>query len=449
METYRPYNNIIENKLQQLPQADAGNLWNGMHAVLDKTMPQQDRKRRFLGWLFSGKSLLIFSSIVLLSIVVYVSLPGASSKSPLNNHAITYNQNPVTPNQTTKKEIEANRLVLANASAEIPLQTGKSKSNTVINANRNHATKQAGKLPSSITKPNASFIAFLPGPLDDGIENNRKQNLAVSEHNPSFQSRQTRPFYSAVASSETKAQILARQLAQERGSSLNPAIAINGSFLQSLQKNNDSLLRLRQKMIEKLRSRGAYLGVMAGVDFSTVKLNSFSPGSNKGIILGYAFNKSWSIEAGLYRNKKTFSGDSTAFDLGNYTPQPGVKIVSATGNVQLYEIPLSVRYTVLPNHNPLFVTAGISSYYMKWENYKYGYEHNGQSGYSFFSPQNTTKNWWSVANFSLGYNYTIGNTACLRIEPYLKLPIKNIGFSNMPVMSTGVNIGFTKKLSRL
>jgi hypothetical protein len=449
MENYRPYNNIIESKLQQLPQADVGNLWDGMHTMLDKTMPQRDKKRRFLVWLFSGKSLLICSSITMLSIAACIYFSGASSKTSLQPNAPTYNQAAITTKQTTKKETGANTPVLDNTSAQASFQTGKYKSNAAINGHRKLTAMQKEKAPSTLTNANASLIASLLGTLDAGIKNNRKLNLALPHHDPSFQSGQTRLFYSAVVASETKAQILTGQLARERSRSLNQAIAVNMSFLQSLQKDNDSLVLLRQKIIEKLRNRGAFLGIMAGVDFSTVKLNSFSPGSNKGITLGYAFNKKWCIETGVYRNRKTFSGDSTDFDLKNYSPQPGVKIVSAKGEVQLYEIPFSVRYAVLPNRNPIFITAGISSYFMKWENYKYSYEYNGQSGYSFFSPQNTTENWFSVASFSLGYNYTIGNTASLRIEPYLKMPVKNIGFSNMPVVSTGINIGLTKKLSRL
>jgi len=61
---------------------------------------------------------------------------------------------------------------------------------------------------------------------------------------------------------------------------------------------------------------------------------------------------------------------------------------------------------------------------------------------------NETKNWFSVANFNIGYTHKLGDIGSMRVEPYLRLPIKNIGVGNMPITSTGLNIGFTKTLRR-
>jgi len=61
MNKHHPYKNIIERKLEQLPAADADNLWNDMHSILDKEMPQKKERRRFIIWFVSNKGLLLLT----------------------------------------------------------------------------------------------------------------------------------------------------------------------------------------------------------------------------------------------------------------------------------------------------------------------------------------------------------------------------------------------------
>jgi hypothetical protein len=46
----------------------------------------------------------------------------------------------------------------------------------------------------------------------------------------------------------------------------------------------------------------------------------------------------------------------------------------------------------------------------------------------------------------IGYAHKFGNMGSFRVEPYLRVPLKDLGTANMPIMSTGLNIGFTKSL---
>ena len=54
----------------------------------------------------------------------------------------------------------------------------------------------------------------------------------------------------------------------------------------------------------------------------------------------------------------------------------------------------------------------------------------------------------AVVNMSLGYSYKLGSLGTVRMEPYVKIPLKDLGVNNMPVMSTGINIGFTRRISK-
>ena len=61
MNKHHPYKNIIEKKLEQLPAVDADLLWNDMHSILDKKMPQKKERRRFIVWFLSSKGLLLLT----------------------------------------------------------------------------------------------------------------------------------------------------------------------------------------------------------------------------------------------------------------------------------------------------------------------------------------------------------------------------------------------------
>src|SRR5258705_13369072 len=61
MNKHHLYNNIIERKLEQLPVADADLLWNDMHSILDKKMPQKKERRRFIMWVLIRNGLLMLT----------------------------------------------------------------------------------------------------------------------------------------------------------------------------------------------------------------------------------------------------------------------------------------------------------------------------------------------------------------------------------------------------
>jgi len=72
MRKHHPYQNIIEDKLDQLPTANADLLWNEMHSILDKKMPQEKNRRRFILWfLMSNGVLLLFIGLLIIGSAVF------------------------------------------------------------------------------------------------------------------------------------------------------------------------------------------------------------------------------------------------------------------------------------------------------------------------------------------------------------------------------------------
>src|SRR6185436_13959670 len=99
MNKHHPHSNIIEKKLEQLPIADSDQLWNDMHQILDKEMPQKKERRRFIRWFFGGNGFLLLS--VSLIIISSSSIFFLSEKE---NSPVTINKS--TDSQQSEKLIE-------------------------------------------------------------------------------------------------------------------------------------------------------------------------------------------------------------------------------------------------------------------------------------------------------------------------------------------------------
>jgi len=71
------------------------------------------------------------------------------------------------------------------------------------------------------------------------------------------------------------------------------------------------------------------------------------------------------------------------------------------------------------------------------------------SGWTYDSPWDIKKPsqyWFSVVNLSVGFEQKIGRIGNLRLEPYLRIPLKGMGTGSLPIMSAGLNIGITRRI---
>ncbi|MFL5789673.1 MAG: outer membrane beta-barrel protein, partial [Flavisolibacter sp.] len=188
-----------------------------------------------------------------------------------------------------------------------------------------------------------------------------------------------------------------------------------------------------------------YAGLIGGLDYSTVKFQTVSDfGFTAGALIGYSFNHKWSIEIAVLYDKKSYYSDGKYFNSKLY---PNNSLYSVDGICHMIELPLNVKYNFATlKKNSFFTELGISSYLMKMENYNYIYMWNGQlaSGSKIYN--NSSRNWLSIMNFSVGYQHKMGNHYDLRIEPYFKAPLKGVGIGELPITSFGLNIAVTRPI---
>jgi len=447
MDKQYPYNNIIENKLQHLPGADAEQLWAGMHDILDKKMPQEKERLGLFGWFGTGKGLLLIGSAVVLAVCYFVFI---HSKDSINGeHGLSASIADKTAFTNTGENIASIE------KTEVLTNTGNRAITKINYEGELSASNTSGTLvqsPEKVESNKSSVGSVEKTSIANGQagEKKNKPNSKLFSKDP-YKNRDI----IAMNENEDYGNIAAHSLTSRsidfKSTLVNPAGSLVSDTAPTKHNGLRDLLLLEAKAGKikiNNKDKGLYVGIMAGLDLSSVRFKSMRSGNNKGIIAGYSFNKTWSIETGFFWNKKRFFSDGSSFSPSNYTLPAGVEMLTVYGNNQMYEWPVNIKFTILPKNHSLFVAAGLSSYYMKTESYEYGYQFNGQPGKSYSSYKNQTKNWFSVANFSLGYTHKLGEIGSIRVEPYLKLPIKDIGVNNMTVVSTGLNIGFTRQILR-
>lgn len=199
---------------------------------------------------------------------------------------------------------------------------------------------------------------------------------------------------------------------------------------------------------KKQSNKKLYAGLMGGPDISTVKYNSVSKiGYSFGLIAGYKAGKKISIESGVFWSKRFYKSEGKYFDTKKLPIPAYVKIISLDGFCQMYELPVGVTYQLKAGKNNTWFSAlGLSTYFMKNEDYNYKYLSYGQANTRYVTYDNSANNWFSILNVSVGINKTIAKNAWLRIQPYVKIPLKGIGIGSLPVSGAGLQAGIVKNI---
>lgn len=194
------------------------------------------------------------------------------------------------------------------------------------------------------------------------------------------------------------------------------------------------------------------IALLAGPDLSMAGSISdfYDPGYTIGFMAEYKFSNRLSIRGGLQRSEVRYTAGSN-----EYNPPAGYwtnDIVAdhTTAECLILDIPLSLKYEVVKfSGSALYATGGVSSYIMLNETYRYDYDYsNNQPGLvQEWSEKTGTSHWLSNAMVSIGYEINLRQNWSIRAEPYLKLPISEVGWGNVELYSTGSIVSLNYQFS--
>ena len=223
-------------------------------------------------------------------------------------------------------------------------------------------------------------------------------------------------------------------------------------FTTSVNKKMNPLFQLPEQELKQniqvARRKKFYAGVAGGIDATTVKFQKIeNTGFNYGLLFGYQINKKWSVETGVLLERKYYYSEGKYINTSKIYLPPNSWIEDASGDCKMIEVPISVKYDFSTRKNSgWFGTLGTSSYIMQKENYTYNYYY-GTTGPVPHKKEykNSSTNLFSALSISGGYTHRLGNFGDVRIEPYLKLPVSGMGIGKLPFLSTGLQVGVTRK----
>jgi hypothetical protein len=230
----------------------------------------------------------------------------------------------------------------------------------------------------------------------------------------------------------------------------------------SIIKENKLMINQPDKAIEKseedkevtplinrklTKQKGIYAVLILGVGFSEVKSQKFTkPGLLAGLRAGYRVNNRFSIETGVLFGVKHYYSNGKYFYMDKISSSmpTGMQVISLSGTNAAIEFPLKINYHFpARKYGHLFSSAGFTSYLIKNEKNNYNALINGtkQTITSIY----TKPNHYLLATFdlSLGFEYKMKNNKTIQIEPFLQFPLKGVGVGRMPVMTTGLQIGYS------
>jgi hypothetical protein len=198
----------------------------------------------------------------------------------------------------------------------------------------------------------------------------------------------------------------------------------------------------------RMERSGFEFGLIVSPDISTIGgiSNFYEPGYKLGVTAGYRINDRFTVSGGLIHSSVKYSSGSQYYDPPAYW-NPGGTPSGIIAQCFILDIPLTVKYDVMQFENSrFFATGGLSSYVMLSEDYRFDY-----NGYS--QGQVTTKNersgkahLFSNAGFSIGYEYDLHQNWSLKAEPFIKVPLKEVGWGNVKLYTLGTFVSVSYKL---
>ncbi len=164
-------------------------------------------------------------------------------------------------------------------------------------------------------------------------------------------------------------------------------------------------------------------------------------GYSVGASLMYNITDKLGIETGIAYGIKSY-----ATDFSNYRPNSNyvfpVKPYEVDADCEVVDLQLNLAYKLLnTNKYSLGFGAGISSYLMLEERYTFRYANTSSRGPRRYNIENQNKHYLGVAALNLSYQRKLANNISLAFNPFLKLPLTDIGYGNIRLRSAGMSIG--------
>jgi hypothetical protein len=184
-------------------------------------------------------------------------------------------------------------------------------------------------------------------------------------------------------------------------------------------------------------------GILTGIDNSRIhQTGNNKPGYDIGFQVSYNFSRRWSVNTSFIFTKKNYSAEAKDFYPPKHYWTTYVQLTSLEGDCDMWDIPLNVRYNIIVKPGiKWFVNAGTSSYIMRNQAYTYYFIVNNYPAQKDWKTGSQQNEWFKIINFSAGFEKALNKSWSLQTEPFVKLPVRGLGFGKMDISSYGIMLG--------
>ncbi|WP_416867281.1 MAG: hypothetical protein ACMVP2_07710 [Imperialibacter sp.] len=195
---------------------------------------------------------------------------------------------------------------------------------------------------------------------------------------------------------------------------------------------------------EAIPDEGFYrfaVGLAASPDVSSI---GFHPslkeiGKGFGFLAEFSPGRRWKLSGGVYKFDKVYAAGA-----GDYNPPfgsgwpGGIEPIRTDASCSVLDVPITVSLQVVNiGRTRIWVSAGMSSYWMLSENYSYVYEEGVEGRYKGWSGQNWSNHPLSVVSASFSVETYLSRHFSVQLEPFVKAPLGGVGYGDVRLFTTG------------
>ncbi|SEK81470.1 hypothetical protein SAMN04488505_101938 [Chitinophaga rupis] len=185
--------------------------------------------------------------------------------------------------------------------------------------------------------------------------------------------------------------------------------------------------------------KGFSVGLMLGPVFNVAPSLEYGKfGLDGGILVNYHINNRWSFTTGAVYSDKPYGGTRKDYGVIKTWSYPMNTVKRIDANCKVLDVPININYTFMdrPKYT-LTATVGLSSYFMLKEEYTYKRDYMTDWNKSL---SNENQHYLSVLNLAFTYQLPLNSHMSLGIQPFVKVPLGDIGYGQVKLYSTGVAV---------
>ena len=431
--------------------------WDSLEAMLDKR-----KKRRAVIYLWPVVTGIAAALLLFLGWWLFKPIEKNSNNLTVSSHVVKSNnsttnnnpasiattttaskQNDVLPAKTHTPAIDSSGSKPANLAINAPAKNSRpinqspvlivDKSANPTPAFKSDAAAATNKLkPQSganlieATKPATNQLANVVGPT---IDKDRNATVAVVPQTPNP------PTAPGNRTDENSALKTGKSAEQPLSSAEKSQAAMSRLLAGSAAQNN----KVSAKTIASFRPRFALNAIGAEDANGAGSFQQAKAGNKAGVFFSAAISRKFSITTGTLYSSTPYAA---AYGDYNFPYQFKNDPVSVSANCKMLDIPLNVGYQVYSRgRNTVTLGTGLSSYVMLQQSFNFSYAgYGGTSSSSYAAPSNGSY-LFKILNLNATYQRQISSRGGITIQPYLKLPLANVGYGQVKLQTTGVALG--------